>query len=191
MNAPKHCSILKENTLSFSFKILALFTVFLYACESKDKALGEEYKGAVETIQGVEVKYSESGEMKVLMRTGRSFRYRSDSKVFPDSINVDFYSPQGTIMTHLRADSGRYDNTSREYVVIGNVRVNQMAENKILTTSELHWNPITKKVYTDKKVVVRDFTTSEITNAVGMDADQDFTHIIFRKATGIYQFVEP
>jgi LPS export ABC transporter protein LptC len=191
MNIQNYFKTLKENAKSFSFKVFVLLSTLLYACESKNNELGEEYKGPVETIEGVEVKYSESGDMKVLMRTGRSFRYRNDSKLFPDSINVDFYSPQGAVITHLRADSGRYDNSSREYVVIGNVRVNQMAENKILTTSELHWNPNTKKVYTDKKVVVRDFSTSEITNAVGMDADQDFTHIIFRKATGIYQFIEP
>jgi hypothetical protein len=55
----------------------------------------------------------------------------------------------------------------------------------------LKWSPATRKVFTEKALVVRDFRTSEITNAVGMDADQDFSHIVFRKATGIYKFMGP
>jgi LPS export ABC transporter protein LptC len=168
-----------------------ILTAILSSCEGDKNKMGEEYKGPVESITNVEFKFSERGKLKILMKTPRSFTYTNQNKVFPDSVNIDFYSPEGGLMTHLRADSGRYDHIANVYIVIGNVKVNKVDENKILTTSQLNWSPVTKKVFTDKSLVVRDFRTSEITNAVGMDADQDFSHIVFRKATGIYNFVGP
>jgi len=171
--------------------IMPILVGILSGCEGDTKKLGDEYTGPVETINSVVVKYSEQGKLKVFMKSPLSLAYSNQNKVFPDTVNIDFYDPDGTIITHLRADSGRFDHNSNIYVVMGNVKVNKVEENKILTTDELQWNPTTKKVSTEKPVVVRDFKTSEITKAVGMDAEQDFSHIVFRKATGIYKFVDP
>jgi LPS export ABC transporter protein LptC len=170
----------------------ALITaILLFSCEGDKNKVGEEYKGPVETVSNIEFKFSEQGRQKIMMKTPKSLTYLNQNKVFPDTINIDFYGPDGALITHLRADSGRFDHVANVYVVIGNVKVNKVDENKILTTSELKWSPATRKVSTEKALVVRDFRTSEVTNAVGMDADQDFSHIVFRKATGIYKFVGP
>jgi LPS export ABC transporter protein LptC len=163
----------------------------LLSCEGDNKKLGKEHTGPVVTINNVVVKYSEQGKLKVFMKSPLSLTYINENKVFPDTINIDFYNPDGSIITHLRADSGRFDRNANEYTVMGNVKVNKLEENKVLTTTELKWSPATRKVFTEKALVVRDFRTSEITNAVGMDADQDFSHIVFRKATGIYKFMGP
>jgi LPS export ABC transporter protein LptC len=177
----------------FSVELVsALIASFVsWSCEGDKNKVGEEYKGPVETVSNIEFKFSEQGRQKILMKTPRSLTYINQNKVFPDSINIDFYGPDGVLITHLRADSGRFDHVANVYVVIGNVKVNKVDENKILTTSELKWSPETRKISTEKALVVRDFRTSEITNAVGMDADQDFSKIVFRKATGIYKFVGP
>lgn len=169
----------------------ALACFLMMGCEKDNKQLGAEYTGPVAKINNVVIKYSELGRLKVFMKSPLSFTYSNENKVFPDTINIDFYNPDGSVITHLRADSGRFDRSSNLYTVMGNVKVNKIEENKELTTNELKWSPVTKKVFTEKPVVVRDFRTSEITKAVGMDAEQDFSHITFRKATGIYKFVTP
>ncbi|TLV01612.1 LPS export ABC transporter periplasmic protein LptC [Dyadobacter luticola] len=170
---------------------MVLLAVLFVACEGKKTKEGAVYTGPIEIVNNVEIKYSEQGNIKVWMKTPRSFRYQNETKVFPDTINISFYDSLGTVVTRLRSDSGRYDQNADVYIVKGNVRVVKSETQETLTTSELNWSPRTRKVFTEKPLAVRNTRTSEITNAIGMDAEQDFTRIKFRKATGIYKFTGP
>ncbi|QRR04160.1 LPS export ABC transporter periplasmic protein LptC [Dyadobacter sandarakinus] len=167
---------------------MVLSSVFFQSCTEKPNKEGAVYTGPIEIINNVEVKYSEQGKSKVVVRTPRSFGYQNESKVFPDTINISFYDTLGTVQTTLRSDSGRYDHNADVYIVKGNVRVVKSETQEILTTSELFWSPRTRKVFTEKALSVRNKRTAEVTDAIGMDAEQDFTRIKFRKATGVYKF---
>ncbi|WP_353721312.1 LPS export ABC transporter periplasmic protein LptC [Dyadobacter sp. 676] len=168
------------------------FIVLLFvACESKKDKIGAVYTGPLEIVNDLVVKYSEQGKMKVFVKTPKSLTYQNETRVFPDSVNISFFDSLGTVVTTLRSDSGRYDRNADTYIVKGNVRVVKSETQEILTTSELSWSPGTHKVFTDKALSVKNLRTSEITNAIGMDAEQDFSRIKFRKATGIYKFTGP
>ena len=173
------------------FYLIVLSVLLLAACENKQKKLGALYTGPLETVNDVMVKYSEQGKLKVVMITPRRMRYQNDAEVFPDTVNINFYDTLGTIVTRLRSDSGHYDKVSDVYIVKGNVRVVKSETEELLKTTELSWSPRTRKVFTDKPLSVINKRTAEITNAIGMDAEQDFTRIKFRKATGIYKFTGP
>jgi LPS export ABC transporter protein LptC len=164
------------------------FAVLIFACEQSKNKVGAAYEGPIEIVNKVEIKYSEAGHQKVQMLTRQSLTYVNGDKVFPDTININFFDPAGTVITTLRADSGRFNRATNVYVVKGHVKVVKSQTDQVLTTTELSWNPGTKKVYTDKPLKIVNYMTSEITNAVGMDAEQDFTRIKLRKATGIYKF---
>lgn len=184
--------ILKKGDKFLSpFCVLLCSLLLVTACENKKNKIGALYTGPLEIVNNVEVKYSEQGRLKVLMRTPKSFRYQNETKIFPDTINISFYDSLGTVVTRLRSDSGRYDQNADVYIVKGNVRVVKSETQETLTTTELNWSPRTRKVFTDKPLAVKNTRTSEITNAIGMDAEQDFTRIKFRKATGIYKFTGP
>ncbi|WP_159466608.1 LPS export ABC transporter periplasmic protein LptC [Dyadobacter sp. 3J3] len=173
------------------FCILALAGFFFIACEPSDKKKGKPYTGPVEITNGVELKYSEQGLMKVLLKTPKQLRYENNDKIFPDTININFYDPLGvTVVTRLRADSGRFDQRKNVYIVKGNVRVVKSLTKELLTTTELTWSPDTRKVFTDKFVSVKNTVTKDIINGNGMDADQDFSHIKFRKGTFKMKFKE-
>ena len=58
-------------------------------------------------------------------------------------------------MTTLRSDSGRYDRAKDLYTVMGHVVVVNKQKQEKLQTSLLNWNPNTKKVFTDNKVITR------------------------------------
>ena len=67
----------------------------------------------------------------------------------------------------------------------GNVFFNNRLLQQTLSTEELYWNPITKKVYSDKKVTI--LTPREsITALGGMDASEDFSKYSLRKPKGIF-----
>ncbi|MCE6989891.1 LPS export ABC transporter periplasmic protein LptC [Dyadobacter sp. CY323] len=182
--------VLKGDKFLSPFCIMLLGIIFL-SCEGKKNKIGAVYTGPLEIVNDVEVKYSEQGKIKVLMRTPKSLRFQNETKVFPDTINISFFDTLGTVVTRLRSDSGRYDQNADVYIVKGNVRVVKSETNELLTTSELNWSPRTRKVFTEKPLSVINKRTSEITNAIGMDAEQDFTRIKFRKATGVYKFTAP
>lgn len=173
------------------FCVLVLCALFFTACESKKDKIGAVYNGPLEIVYDLVVKYSEQGNMKVHVKTPKSLTYQNETRVFPDSVNISFYDSLGTVVTTLRSDSGRYDRNADVYIVKGNVRVTKSETKEILTTSELSWSPGTRKVFTDKALSVKNIRTREITNAIGMDAEQDFTRIKFRKATGVYKFTQP
>ncbi|WP_229215036.1 LPS export ABC transporter periplasmic protein LptC [Dyadobacter bucti] len=173
------------------FYLIVLLGLLFWACEGKKNKLGALYTGPLEIVNQVEVKYSEQGKLKVLMKTPKSLRYQNETKVFPDTINISFFDSLGTVVTRLRSDSGRYDQNLDVYIVKGNVRVVKSVTDEVLTTTELSWSPRTRKVFTEKPLSVINKRTSEVTNAIGMDAEQDFTRIKFRKATGIYKFTGP
>ncbi|HEV7381802.1 MAG TPA: LPS export ABC transporter periplasmic protein LptC, partial [Dyadobacter sp.] len=156
--------------------------------EKDNKKLGAVYEGPTEIVNNVQIRYSEQGLPKVQMVTPLSMTYNNQNKIFPDTVNINFFDPTGAIITHLRADSGRFDQATNVYIVKGHVKVIKSQTKETLTTSELSWSPVTKKVFTDKALTVRNTITSEVTHAIGMDAEQDFTRIKFRKATGIYKF---
>ena len=179
-----------DNCLS-PFCIIAFCALLFVACESKKDKIGAAYNGPMEIVNNLEVKYSEQGKMKVFVKTPKSLTYQNETRVFPDSVNISFFDSLGTVVTTLRSDSGRYDRNADVYIVKGNVRVVKSETREILKTSELSWSPGTRKVFTDKALSVKNSRTSEITNAIGMDAEQDFSRIKFRKATGIYKFTGP
>ena len=180
-----------KNNRFFCLLVFCCSALFLTSCEDNKNKVGAEYKGPVTIVNAVEVNYSEQGLQKVQMITRQSLKYLNNNEIFPDTININFFDPSGQITTRLRADSGRFDHAANVFVVKGHVKVVKSESQEILTTTELSWNSGTKKVFTDKPLTVRNNRTSEITHAIGMDAEQDFTRIKFRKATGIYKFTGP
>jgi LPS export ABC transporter protein LptC len=183
--------ILKGDNLLSPFYLIAPVILLFAACEGKQNKVGALYTGPLEIVNNVEVKYSEQGKLKVVMKTPKRLRFQDETEVFPDTININFYDTTGTVVTRLRSDSGRYDKASDVYIVKGNVRVVKSETEELLTTTELNWSPRTRKVFTEKPLAVINKRTAEVTNAIGMDAEQDFTRIKFRKATGIYKFTTP
>lgn len=167
--------------------MFAITAGILAGCEKEEKKLGAAYEGPIEVVSNLRIGYSEEGLQKVEMVTPKSLTYTNQNKVFPDTVNINFFDPNGTVITHLRADSGHFNHASNVYIVKGHVKVIKSETQQILTTTELSWNPVTRKVFTDKPLTVKKIGSPEITRAVGMDAEQDFTRIKFRKGAGIYK----
>nr|WP_281167770.1 LPS export ABC transporter periplasmic protein LptC [Spirosoma panaciterrae] len=157
------------------------------ACgDSKQAKKVEPYSGPIEEINDVKLLYSEAAMLKVKLTTAKQLRYVNDNRRYPKPIQIVFYGPSGDEVTTVRSDSGRYDKAKDIYVVIGHVEVVNKQKKEKLLTPELTWNPITKKVYTDKPVTVLSQLTGEKLYGIGLDANQDFTKYAIRKVTGVF-----
>ncbi len=166
--------------------VFVILSVFLWSgCKEEEEKKPVVYDGPLEIINEVKLQVSEEGITKVTMETATQLRYRNDNKIYPDSILINFYTPDGaTVMTTLRADSGRYDNSKKLYTVMGNVHIVNKVKQEHTYTQLLNWNPQTKKVYSDKHVLSRNLLTGSVMEGTGMDADQAFKQIILRNARG-------
>ena len=123
--------------------------------------------------------------MRVKLTTPLQFRYINDDRKYPKEVLIDFYDPTGNqVVTTLRSDSGRYDKARDLYTVMGHVVVINKAKQERLRTNLLNWNPNTKKVFTDQRVIVSSQLTGERLYGLGLDANQDFSHYSIRKVTG-------
>jgi len=165
-----------------------LLGLSLLACEEK-KAVqqAKPYTGPTEEINNVQVLYSEGGALKVKMRTARQLKYSNNDRIYPQTVNIDFYGPGGDVVTTLRSDSGRFISNQNLYKVMGNVVVINKQKNEQLKTEELNWNPSTKKVYTEKPVKVLSKNTGERLDGIGLDANQDFSSYAIRRVTGVFR----
>lgn len=164
------------------------FILFLWACEEpKSAKQAKAYEGPIEEINDVKMLYSEAAVLRVRMTTAKQLRYQNDNRKYPQTVNILFFGPNGEEVTTLRSDSGRYDKAKDLYTVMGNVVVINKQKQEKLTTDELNWNPQTKKVYTDRPVIIQSKLTGERLRAEGLDSNQDFTQYSLRgRVTGVF-----
>ncbi|MEZ0486496.1 LPS export ABC transporter periplasmic protein LptC [Fibrella aquatica] len=179
-----HAGRLKAGTLWVLFGTLLL----LSSCEEEKKPVkAVAYKGPIEEINNVKLLYSESAQMRVKLTTARQLRYINDDRKYPKEVLIDFYDASGSqIVTTLRSDSGRYDKAKDLYTVMGHVVVVNKAKQEKLRTNLLNWNPNTRKVFTDQKVIVTSQLTGEKLYGIGLDANQDFSRYSVRRVTGVF-----
>lgn len=179
----------RSNVLKLPLLMAGLcLSLLLSGCGKEDKPPFKRYDGPQEEIFDVGVKYSERGKVTVSMTTPTQLRFLNGDKVFPDSINVVFYDSLGTTITTIRSDSGHFDNAKNIYVVIGNVIVSNLLTQEFLYTTELNWNPVTRKVYNDKPNKMLQKLKGTVLNGVGLTANQDFSETSMLKITGIVPF---
>ena len=167
--------------------LIAGLGAMLLACEEpKQEKKVNTYQGPIEEINDVKLLYSEAALLKVKLTTARQYRYQNDNRKYPKPVNIVFYGPNGEAVTTLQSDSGRYDKAKDLYTVVGHVVVINKQKQEKLLTPELNWNPVTKKVFTEKRVTVISQLTGEKLYGLGLDANQDFTNYRIRKPTGVF-----
>jgi LPS export ABC transporter protein LptC len=162
--------------------------LLLAACQEDPEAKKfMAYKGPLEEAENIQVLFSENALLKVRVKTAKQIKQPNEDKVFPKPVLIDFFDPTGqSVITTLEADSGRLDNQTGIYRVMGNVKVVNTKTQQRLFTDELTWNPLTQKVYTERKVVVESMLSGERMNGTGLDANQDFSKYNIRKPDGFF-----
>ena len=186
----KNGSLLLTMTGKFILTTLlaGLFSIGLTGCGEEPAAKkSKPYSGPLEEINDVQILYSEDAILKVKMKTPLQYKYQTNDRVYPKTVNIEFYGPDQQVETTLRADSGRYVHAQNFYRVMGNVVVINKKKNQELYTPELNWNPTTKKVYTEKPVKILSKNSNERLEGIGLDTDQSFSHYFIRKTSGIFR----
>ncbi len=173
-------------TALYSFFILLHSSLFFACGEPKQNKKVVPYSGPIEEINDVKLLYSEGAVVKVKLTTAKQLRYENENRRYPKPVHILFYNPAGQEITTIDSDSGRYDKAKDVYVVMGHVVVVNKQKQEKLLTPELTWNPVTKKVYTDRDVSILSQLTGEKLYGTGLDANQDFSKYAIRKVNGVF-----
>ncbi|WP_018343497.1 LPS export ABC transporter periplasmic protein LptC [Cytophaga aurantiaca] len=141
------------------------------------------YAGPMMTATNIETIYSDSGETKLILKAPVQLLLQNSDREFPKGVYVEFFDEQKDPKAILTSNYAIFYKEKNLYKISGNVVIDNKRDGKKMSTEELFWSPATKKIYTDKFLVIE--TANEIVKGNGMDATQDFSSYTIRTVTGI------
>ncbi len=175
-------------SLSLRWKgILAAVSLLLTACQvdAEDLAkLEQAMQPNVEVAYGVQILYSDSALVKVVIEAAvmeNILDSKDPRQVFPAGLKVSFIGLAGDTTSVLTAKEGVYRALKQEVLVRDSV-VWQSMEQQKLETDELTWSEASKRISTDRFVVITQ--PDYLIYGYGLDANESFSDAKIRQVTG-------
>lgn len=172
------------------YKSIAIITfiAMLFACEGNLNEVNK-YNQEVNVPQGVakdiNLFFTDSGYVKANLRSPKMLDFSQEKfayRVFPNRVEVDFFSNDSTKNT-IVADSAVVFNNTSLIDMRHNVKI-VTSDSVILTTSQLYWDTDKEWIFTDRNytIVLSNGTKNE---GDGFDSNQDFSIFNSRTNTGV------
>ncbi|MBN1416755.1 MAG: LPS export ABC transporter periplasmic protein LptC [Bacteroidales bacterium] len=141
--------------MKFAFLITVTCVVFC-SCENNIatiKALDEDLNMPTQTGTDVQIIYSDSGLLKGKIKAPELKRFSRENDPyyeFPKGLTVIFYSPDGTIESHIRANYALYFEKQELWEARNNVVAKNEKTNEQLFTEHIFWNQKDETIYSDQ-----------------------------------------
>jgi LPS export ABC transporter protein LptC len=165
----------------------ALLTGILFSCvndlESIEKVTYDP-KAANEVTKNLHVFYTDSGYARVEIFAALAETFSKPEAVtkLKDGIKVNFFSPNGTVVSTLTALYGEINNSRGTIFVRDSVQLVNHEKQQRLKTEALFWNQKDSLIYTTSNVVVR--SPKGVLFGEGIRTKQDFSSYEFLKPSG-------
>ena len=177
----------KPHRLFFGIPASLVLAGFLFSCVndlSHIKRVTNDPKAPDEVTSNLEVFYTDSGAPKVRIFAKLAETYNKPETVMKlkDGIKVDFYDPDGEIVSTLTALYGEIRTAEGRMFVRDSVQLFNHAKKQRMETEELNWNQKDSLIYTEKNVIVR--SPQGVVYGKGIRTRQDFNQYTFYKPTG-------
>ncbi len=179
------------NRLFIIFIISILFITCLISCDEtpgmKGKPNNKIQAGTApdQTGQIVRVHFIDSSFTKAILDAGRTRIYQDRMETLLDGgVKVDFFSKNsGRRASHLTSDSAVIDDKTRNMIAKGHVIVIGDSSGVVLKTSILHWDNITRKLFSTAYVEID--RPGEHLQGFGFESDQSLTYYKIFKVSGV------
>ncbi len=169
-----------------TYRLLFFFSLLTLAgCKPKEASEPVEYVGPLREAFDIDMLYSEKDRIKVKMKTKRILEFKNGDQEFPDGIYLEFYDEFGIMTSSLKANQAYYFKKENQWRGRGKVEVKNVQKKQQLNTEELFWNPITKKIFTEKFVTIK--METEVIYGTGLDAAQDLSTYTIKKPEGDFE----
>ncbi|MDO9512840.1 MAG: LPS export ABC transporter periplasmic protein LptC [Bacteroidales bacterium] len=143
-----------------------------------------------EIIYDVEMAYSDSGNMRVILRSPvmYTFSTQEGKTIFPEGFIVSFYGADKSLRSYIKAKYGIQYFKERKVEAKNNVVVENIARGEKLETEHLIWDQKRQKIHTEAFVKI--ITPDKILFGKGLEADESFKKRIIKKISGEF-LIEP
>jgi len=173
-----------------SSMIMGMLVYALAACKNDPeeiRALTGRTNIQEDRARGVTFLYSQDGNLKMRIYAKEFVRNNNAKRPYIDMNNglkMEFFDDSGNVSDVLTADSSRYYEVQRDFIVWDSVQI-VSRKGERLNTDELIWNESVQKFFTEKPVVIT--TNNEVLYGNGMEANRDFTWYRILKPRGSVQ----
>ncbi len=156
------------------------FSVFCFSCTNDKKeveALFTEEDLKVEVVKDVEIFYSDSAQVKIVIRSPimkRFVEHSYSNDEFPEGIFVEFMNDKQQAVSWLESKYAIRSNKERKIYVRDSVVFYNRDQDK-LTTSELIWDEGAGEIYTDKFVRISQPAKRDTSYGYGFKANEDLS----------------
>ena len=164
---------------------VTIFLLLTFGCSTKQVSEPVEYRGPLREAMDIDMLYAEKDRIKVKMIAKRILEFKNGDQEFPDGVYLEFYDITGKLTSSLRANHAFYFKKENQWRGRGNVEVKNMEKKQQLNTEELFWNPLSKKIFTEKFVTIK--LESEVIYGTGLDALQDLSTYTIKKPEGDFE----
>lgn len=182
------CRHIKKVFLSILLPVVA--ACILPSCTNDPetiRALTGGPRSQEDRAHGVTFLYSQEGDMKMRIYAHEFIRNNNPKRPYVDmnkGLKMEFFNDSGEIEDVLTADSSRYYETQRDFIVWDSVQI-VSKKGERLNTDELIWNEKAQKFFTEKAVTIT--TANEVLYGDGMEANRDFTWYRILRPKGTLQ----
>jgi LPS export ABC transporter protein LptC len=164
--------------LSFSlFVVLGVYLCTSCVNDPEDVArLQARFDDKVEVAEGVEILYSDSAKLRVLVRAPIMLNHLQSTdqrQEFPDGLHVTFLDEREDTSSTLIANWGVYRRRTNQFTVRDSV-VWESVDQQRLQTEELNWDEKTEEIFTNKFVILEQ--PGYLITGYGLKANQDFSN---------------
>lgn len=164
---------------------LLLGGCWLIACENKTEEVEAFSRRVVEVETGYDIEgvYSQSANLKAVLRAKEMRRVRADTPYveFPKKMHVDFYNEQGALESVVEANYAQYLETMGKVLLRDSVLVYNM-KGDTLRCKYLWWLQQEERFYTEDSVFIR--SPTQRINGTGMTAKADFSQYTIFNSSG-------
>ena len=108
--------------------------------------------------------------------------FEDSSRLDLRGVDLELFDATGRKTATLTSRTGELDTNTQAMIARGNVRLVTVAENRIIETEELHYDPATRRVWSDVQTTQR--LQGDVLVVDGFTSDDQFTKVEFRGAQG-------
>ena len=171
---------------------MLLAATALASCGKKEEeAAPVIYKGPLVETTNVETLQSDSARLQVRLNAPLEQQYENGNIYYRRGFKLTFYNKPGkAIVNTIEAKYGKVDKSKQLYQARGDVRVANVPQQQTLTTQELFYDKLRRKIYTDTAMFVRVQTPTAVLTGYGLDANEDFSRYRIRRPVGTFTLSE-
>lgn len=166
--------------------VISLICSSDYSCKNSLEEITEvttSPSDPAETAKGVEMLYSDSGNVKFKLTAGRLERKSGENPIteFFDGVKIIFFDDSMKSESEMQAQYAIHYEKEEKMIAKNNVVVVNM-KGEMLNTEELTWEQQKHLIYTD--VFVKITTADETLFGDGLESNEDFTKYKIKKIKG-------